>query len=203
MGSGCGDASAFVQSAGDARKVFDIAEEKGVHMTFLDIGGGFPGDAETKPSFADIASLLAPVLDEMFAEDVQMIAEPGRYFACASHSLAANVFSKREITFKETESDEPTKEVQYYLNEGVYQSFNCLFFDHAIVEPKPYFVDKDDEAKAGQRVTTIFGPTCDGLDCIAKRIEFPEMKVCFFFFFFGDSETGSSASAPLGIFFGG
>eukprot|EP01061_Rhynchopus_euleeides_P012905 TRINITY_DN2268_c0_g1_i1.p1 TRINITY_DN2268_c0_g1~~TRINITY_DN2268_c0_g1_i1.p1 ORF type:complete len:428 (+),score=176.94 TRINITY_DN2268_c0_g1_i1:338-1621(+) len=200
VGSGCGDASAFVQSTKDARTVFDMAEAKGVHMNFLDIGGGFPGDQETKPSFKEIATLLAPVLDELFPEDVQVIAEPGRYFACASHSLAANVFAKREITFQDSEADEPTKEVQYYLNEGVYQSFNCLFFDHAIVEAKPFFTNPEEEEAAPQRVSTIFGPTCDGLDCIAKRIEFPEMKLGDFMLFFDFGAYTLSAASHFNGF---
>eukprot|EP01059_Diplonema_ambulator_P029876 TRINITY_DN497_c0_g1_i2.p1 TRINITY_DN497_c0_g1~~TRINITY_DN497_c0_g1_i2.p1 ORF type:complete len:432 (+),score=187.38 TRINITY_DN497_c0_g1_i2:294-1589(+) len=178
VGSGCGDATAFSRAATDARKVFDMALEKGIKMNFLDIGGGFPGDKETKPTFREIANKLRPVLDELFDEDVQIIAEPGRYFACASHTLAANVFAKREVTFVEDEETGATKdEVQYYLNEGVYQSFNCLFFDHAVVDAHPFFTNEEDEKDAATRCTTIFGPTCDGLDCIAKRIDFPEMQL--------------------------
>ena len=180
VGSGCGDAGAFVASARDARRVFDMAEEKGFDMRFLDIGGGFPGDKESRPSFPEIATQLAPVLDDLFPPSVSIIAEPGRYFACAAYTLAANIFAKREIAFQEEGEETETQEMQYYLNEGVYQSFNCLFFDHAVVEAKPFFMDPSDEAEAEVKktCTTIFGPTCDGLDCIAKRIEFPQMKVC-------------------------
>eukprot|EP00659_Diplonema_papillatum_P023037 gene23037-35301_t len=144
-------------------------------MNLLDIGGGFPGDKTTCPTFPDIAQRLAPVLDELFPADVQIIAEPGRYFACASHTLATNIFAKREVQFKEDDGEVAT-EMQYYVNEGVYQSFNCLFFDHALVDARPLFANPADESAATERCTTIFGPTCDGLDCIAKRISFPEMK---------------------------
>eukprot|EP01064_Diplonema_japonicum_P033156 TRINITY_DN6475_c0_g2_i1.p1 TRINITY_DN6475_c0_g2~~TRINITY_DN6475_c0_g2_i1.p1 ORF type:complete len:439 (+),score=116.74 TRINITY_DN6475_c0_g2_i1:491-1807(+) len=201
VGSGCGDATAFSQAAKDARTVFDMAEERGIKMDLLDIGGGFPGDKETKPTFKEIANHLAPVLDELFPNDVQIIAEPGRYFACASHTLAANVFAKREISFVEDEVSGSTKqEVQYYLNEGVYQSFNCLFFDHAIVDAHPFFMKPEDEKDAEKRCTTIFGPTCDGLDCIAKRIDFPEMELgdWMIFYDFG-AYTLAAASAFNGF----
>lgn len=29
----------------------------------------------------------------------------------------------------------PNKNIMYYVNDGVYGSFNCIFFDHA--HPKP------------------------------------------------------------------
>jgi ornithine decarboxylase len=31
---------------------------------------------------------------------------------------------------------DPTRSIMYYINDGVYASFNCLLFDHAIVEPR-------------------------------------------------------------------
>eukprot|EP00756_Hemistasia_phaeocysticola_P033975 Hpha_TRINITY_DN16497_c1_g1::TRINITY_DN16497_c1_g1_i1::g.161107::m.161107/K01581/E4.1.1.17, ODC1, speC, speF; ornithine decarboxylase len=189
VGSGCGDVDAFVKAAKDARQVFDMAAEQGLRLSILDIGGGFPGDAETTPSFKDIAQHLSPFLDQLFPEDVEIIAEPGRYFACSSHSLAANVFSKREIDIPRGEQEgstdgsaseeEDEREVQYYVNEGLYQSFNCVFYDHALVNPQPLRMRPCPKGKgvSDTRLTTIFGPTCDGLDCIAKRIDFPELDV--------------------------
>jgi diaminopimelate decarboxylase len=131
VGSGCGDAYAFVKAALDAHKVFKMAELEGFKLSILDIGGGFPGDCSSKPSFPEIVDALRPVLDDLFP-NVNIIAEPGRYFACASHTLACNVFAKRELAASR-ETDE--KAFQYYVNDGVYQSFNCLFFDHAVVTP--------------------------------------------------------------------
>jgi ornithine decarboxylase len=159
-------------------------------MELLDIGGGFPGDEVSVPSFEQIAAALNPVLESLFI-GVKVIAEPGRYFACASHTLAANVYSKRVIgggdistimKQGEVETDWTKLEYQYYINDGLYQSFNCIFYDHAIV--KPYHLrmgefteDEEDEQELNFKSTTIFGPTCDSLDCIAKKIPFPEMSI--------------------------
>ena len=199
VGSGCGDAGAFVQATRDARKVFDMAIAKGFTMTLLDIGGGFPGDKFTTPTFKEISTELAPVIDELFDENVEVIAEPGRYFACASHSLAANVFSKRVI---ELPGSTLETETQYYLNEGVYQSFNCLFFDHAVVEPVPFHVDPalEDSSEDSRLQTTIFGPTCDGLDCIAKRILFPEMQLGDWMLFYDFGAYTMSAASKFNGF---
>ena len=37
-----------------ARAVFDMAKNAGFHFNLLDIGGGFPGQASTKPSFEEV-----------------------------------------------------------------------------------------------------------------------------------------------------
>lgn len=36
-------------------------------------------------------------------------------------------------TVTPTKNDEPA--YMYYINDGLYGSFNCLFYDHAVVKP--------------------------------------------------------------------
>ena len=67
----------------NARKVFDQGTKLGFKMNFLDIGGGFSQSYyavkdETK-SFRSVAPKIAAKLDELFPEDLQIIAEPGTY----------------------------------------------------------------------------------------------------------------------------
>lgn len=63
----------------------------------------------------------------------------GRYFALSCFSLAVQVTSKRAVTSTASHHDdnEDGKECgfMYYINDGVYGSFNCLIYDHAVVEP--------------------------------------------------------------------
>ncbi|CAN0167719.1 unnamed protein product [Ectocarpus sp. 8 AP-2014] len=42
-GSGCQNAQAYPEALAVAKSVFDLAAQKGVKLTLLDIGGGFPG----------------------------------------------------------------------------------------------------------------------------------------------------------------
>ena len=70
-----------------------------------------------------------------------------------------------------TENDEP--KFMYYVNDGVYGSFNCLLFDHAEVQPMPLYPPKEDEPLFE---CSIWGPTCDGLDCISQLTLMPEME---------------------------
>lgn len=66
----------------------------------------------------------------------------------------------------------------YYVNDGVYGSFNCLVFDHATVEP---CVLEKKSAKIYS--SSIWGPSCDSMDCITKCTPLPEVSLYFAFVF--------------------
>ena len=108
---------------------------------------------------------LPMLFDELFPPHIRVIAEPGRYFVCEAFTLIANVFAKRKVGNKD--------EFLYYINEGVYQSFNCLFFDHVNLVPIVFGKKGRNELYS----STLFGPTCDSLDCIAKGVLIPELDV--------------------------
>jgi ornithine decarboxylase len=181
-------------------------------MTLLDIGGGFPGDAHSTPTFEDIASALRPYLDEYFP-DTRLIAEPGRFFACSTHTLVCNVFSKRLIDIPEEDkkhgldhvvrASKPNAagsvEFQYYINDGVYQSFNCLFFDHVHIGPENVKLLDPRPTNVERHLSTIFGPTCDALDCILKRAKLPEIQTGEWIFF---SDFGAYTVAAASRFNG-
>lgn len=137
VGSGCFSSEAFVQAIEQARRVFDEAEALGFKMDLLDIGGGYPGtDDNTSISLKDIADAINPVLDRLFSADrVRVIAEPGRYFATEAMALAVNIVSKRQKRVCR-EGGEPHPTFMYYLSDGVYGSFNNIFYDHYRPDPR-------------------------------------------------------------------
>jgi len=191
VGSGCMSVNSFIAAIKSAKRVFNQAADLGFNFTMLDLGGGWPGTDHDGIIFTDIAAGIRPVLDELFSSEVEIIAEPGRYFVAESHTLAVNVFAKREMC---DENDE--KKFLYYINDGVYQSFNCIFFDHAI--PKPLVFE------LGHRVQeykcTIFGPTCDSMDCIAKDIYLPELEVGEWLYFKCMGAYTTAAASPFNGF---
>lgn len=170
VGSGCFSASAYNDALMLARSAFDLGAEYGFNFTFLDIGGGFPGTDDHKPSFPDIAEVVTPLLDELFPPHVRVIGEPGRYFAASAMTLATSIHSRR--TYPAVEGEE--KKVLYYIDDGVYGSFNCIFFDHQSPVPIPLY-EKDTHAP--QFKSNVFGPTCDSLDLVAKEAMLPELEV--------------------------
>jgi diaminopimelate decarboxylase len=141
VGSGCYDAKSFIKATKDAKTVFEMAEKVGYKFNLLDIGGGFPGSLDVKPNFIEISEALSPLLDELFDEDVKIIAEPGRFFASGSHTLVCNIFGKREVYSKKM-LENKKQEYMYYINDGIYHSFSCLFFDHAKISIKPISTKK-------------------------------------------------------------
>lgn len=183
VGSGCYDPQAYVDTLKSAKRLFDYSESIGMPLNFLDLGGGWPGDKEGMELFQLIADAINPVLDELFPTDVTIIAEPGRYFAMSTTTMAVQIHSKREYFGAPTkvENEDGTvdlipaeKEVQYYVTEGAYGAFNNTIWDFQKPTPVPF---KEIETDAPTQLTTFFGPTCDSLDVVAKRIQFPNMEI--------------------------
>src|SRR5690606_11495114 len=86
------------------------------------------------------------------------------------HTMVCNIFSKRKNKVEQG-SQEP--EFLYYINDGLYGAFNCLFFDHAKIDVKTISSGKEKK----KHLCTIFGPTCDALDRIAEKIYLPELEI--------------------------
>lgn len=193
VGSGCMSVSSFISAINSAHAVFKMAEEFGFNFEMLDLGGGWPGTNQDGIIFSDIAAAIRPVLDELFPPSVDIIAEPGRYFVAASHTLAVNVFAKRTI---QAETPEGAKKFLYYVNDGVYQSFNCIMFDHA--SPKPIVFKPNGRTETYK--ATIFGPTCDSMDCIGKDLDLPELEVGEWLIFKNMGAYTVAAASPFNGF---
>lgn len=203
VGSGSSDPFAFVDAVHRARVVFDEAESIGYKLHTLDIGGGFGHD-----TFEAAARVLGPVIDENFEPHIRVIAEPGRYYVANAFTLAANVIARRTVYPHSESSSELNHErgmtsnhFMYYINDGVYGSFNCIMFDHQHPVAKVlthknrnYYmgaassnISGGTHASAqvnnlsGAKLATnkqavkcsIWGPTCDSLDCITSETYLP------------------------------
>ncbi|KAJ9089427.1 Ornithine decarboxylase [Entomophthora muscae] len=201
VGSGCFDGESYCDAIHRARVVFDAAAELGYKLHLLDIGGGFPG-ANTKDGSISLESIADAVHRAMvlyFPEGgIELISEPGRYFVASALTLSCNVTSLRseprdnvkisasniadtidcDIVSKD---DHPT--FKYYINDGVYGSFNCIMFDHAVIVPKVLKYRDTLVHEAGVSVSeplyesSVWGPTCDSLDVITKSCFLPALAV--------------------------
>lgn len=172
VGSGCLEAEAFKKAIVAARVVFDQAKEIGFNFDILDIGGGFPGYDQPSINFGEVTKTINSSISKLFPETsgVRIIAEPGRYFAASAFTLAANVIAKREVR---PDMKQDKAKQMYYINDGVYGSFNCMLYDHAEIE-----IDYLKDVDLTKRFTSsLWGPTCDGLDCLAEQTEMPLLEV--------------------------
>jgi len=206
VGSGCCSAEAFHSAVVAARAAFDIGATEGFNLDILDIGGGFPGqflpqDDTAGISFQAIADTLRPALDLYFPESsgVRLIAEPGRFYATASHTLATSVIGRREPRGTRVSVNADTNELElepapgymYYMNDGLYGSFNCVMYDHVNLSKtnKPFSLDNSWQVDGSTLVSrdvypcSLWGPTCDGLDCVMEDAHLPLLEegdyICF------------------------
>ncbi|KAH9902398.1 ornithine decarboxylase [Cubamyces lactineus] len=177
VGSGCYDSSAFSDAVMRARAAFDMGKEAGYDFNLLDVGGGFE-DA----TFERTAAVLTESIDQYFPqrEHIRIIAEPGRYYVSKAFSLATNIIARRappavENAQQDIETDPEQPSVMYYINDGVYGAFNCILFDHQ--KPQPYVLSLNGSfhvpSSAPTRAASVWGPTCDSLDCVCPLAQLP------------------------------
>ncbi|XP_048484082.1 ornithine decarboxylase 1 [Plutella xylostella] len=168
VGSGARDFAVYAQAIQFARALFDLGGCVGHRgMRLLDIGGGFPGHSGS--DLTEVAAIINAALQKHFPDpSVQVIAEPGRYFAAAAYTLAVMVHAKREIIPKESSGESHT---MYFVNDGVYGSFNCVLYDHQVVHAEPL------KTYPGSKPLpcSIWGPSCDGLDLVCGAARLPPL----------------------------
>ena len=170
VGSNCYGLEMYSGAINDAKRAFDLGERYGFKFSMLDIGGGFPANND-KLTFEDIAATIRTGLTEHFSTshpEIEVIAEPGRYMVSTSHTLVLNVIGKKEYLDKETGE----KSFKYYLNDGVYGSYNNIFFDGAKPEIFPYNERNNETYKC-----IVFGRSCDGLDKISDKCLLPDLAI--------------------------
>lgn len=173
VGSGCDSPGSYSDAIILAREVFNIAKTFGFSMNLLDIGGGFPGHdtKESDEKFIEIANAINEQLEISFSDmpDLEVIAEPGRFFATSCGTLVTNVIGRKVISDNESE-----KIFHYYINSNLYGVFNNIIFDKAI----PHFelLRPPTESEPLYK-SVIFGQTCDSFDKIADGVLLPEL-VC-------------------------
>ncbi|XP_013383998.1 ornithine decarboxylase-like [Lingula anatina] len=159
-----------------------MAKTIGFNFNFLDVGGGFPGyETEGKQSLSDIAKAINNSLEKYFPdeENVEVIAQPGRYYVQSAFTLAVRVIARRvELLdpqhYRPKDRDDTQKTFMYYLNDGLHGSFNVhiLFEKHA---PDFYLLENKDSMPVSQ--SSLWGPTCNPYDCITQEIELPELDI--------------------------
>ena len=164
VGSGCNSAYTYYDALKICNEAKTIAEKYGFNINTIDIGGGFiaHNDYGKGISFEEITESIKEGM-KLFDDSIKFIGEPGRFMVQKSHTLILCVIAKKKIDDK----------FIYYLNDGVYGSFNCIIFDHQ--NPKIIPISQCDCTKLYK--SQIFGNTCDSLDEIKKEIMLPELFI--------------------------
>ena len=148
----------YVAALNLAATVFQEARDRGyTRMNLVDIGGGFPVpyDATVKP-FAELAGIINSELDRLFPQDIQILAEPGRFLVATAAVAISQIIGKAVRNGK----------LCYYINDGVYHTFSGVLFDHCQYPLQAF--------KGGMpQICSVFGPTCDALDVVSLAEHLP------------------------------
>ncbi|XP_038717188.1 ornithine decarboxylase-like [Tripterygium wilfordii] len=169
IGSGATESRPFRVAIKVAKSAFETATRLGLpKMHVLNIGGGF-----TTETFDEAALTIKTSLIDYFSDvqDLTVIAEPGRFFTESAFTLATSIIGKRIRGGLR----------EYFINDGIYGSMNCILYDHATVTCTPLAAASNREnPKCEEEKTydsTVFGPTCDALDTILTGYLLPELEV--------------------------
>jgi ornithine decarboxylase len=161
VGSQCTNIQNYIQALQLAAGVFAEARSLGFEMKLLDIGGGFPAHYDdTVPAFKNLARRINPELDRLFPPPIEILAEPGRFLVASAATAVAQVIGKAVRDGK----------LCYYINDGVYQTYSGLIFDHCQYPVKSF-------KNGPTQICAVFGPTCDALDTIGLSEELPDMEL--------------------------
>ncbi len=151
----------YVQALYLAAGVFREAADRGFHLKLVDIGGGFPApyDSQVQP-FKVLAGRINAELDRLFPQDIEILAEPGRFLVATAATAVAKVIGKARRDGK----------CCYYLDDGVYHTFSGIIFDHCQYHLRAF-------KRGPTEICSVFGPTCDALDTISLAEELPELDL--------------------------
>ena len=153
VGSGCTNPSLYYDALCDCKSSTIIANELGIQIDIIDIGGGF-----NKSNFVSCSHEIKKGMNLLKGK--RFISEVGRFLVEQTHTLVLHVICKK-INDKRI----------YYLDDGIYGNINCKIFDHA----KP--IIKTFKGHNELFISTLYGPTCDSFDLIEENILLPELEV--------------------------
>ena len=155
VGSQTTSAAPYEEALRIARRIFKEAEDCGIKLRVLDIGGGFPIAARNTQ--LELERMLSQVNEyvEQYFPDTEIWCEPGRYICGTAVNLITSVIGV-------TERD---GQPWYFLDEGLYGTFSGVIFDQWDFDLLSF------KADTRQVKATFAGPSCDSLDIMFRQRE--------------------------------
>ena len=165
-GSGYSDPYSYYDGIKKAKKIFEQAKEFGYELTLLDIGGGFPAKGKKEKKIEEFSKIVNDSIKEFFCDmDINIIAEPGRYYASSVFTLATNIIGiknlnkkifKKNFIKKEEEKEEEQEnkknfenkkcDFQYFINDGIYGTLSDVVYDKWEISEIKYLIKNKNNA---------------------------------------------------------
>jgi ornithine decarboxylase len=163
VGSQCTNFENYVEALQISASIIKECESRlSKKIRILDIGGGFPVKYNPEVrSLEELAVKLNSEIARIFPDDMEILAEPGRFLVANACTLVAKVVGKAYRDGKPC----------YYINDGVYHTYSGQVFDHCTY---PVLALTKEGPK---QISAVFGPTCDAFDTITLSAELPELEI--------------------------
>jgi ornithine decarboxylase len=163
VGSQCTNIYNWNIALDKAKSLWDMAEKKGLKLSLLNIGGGYPINyTKNVVGMEAIGKNINKLICERFPDDIDIYLEPGR-----SVVGDAGIFVTKVIGKAKREDEE-----WLYIDVGV---FNGLMESVGGIKYS-YIVENSSQARS-KKHWTLAGPSCDSFDVIDKNVLLPEPEV--------------------------
>jgi ornithine decarboxylase len=157
VGSQCTNFDNYTCALQITSEIFHDSRKKGYNLKIVDIGGGFPVPYDLQvPKFERLAKIIGSECERLFPQDIEIIAEPGRFMVATAATLVSEIIGKARRDGK----------IFYHINDGVYHTFSGVVFDHWIPNFQAF-------RRGKKEVCAVVGPTCDSFDKISVSEQLP------------------------------
>lgn len=160
VGSQCRLSASWDLALAVSAEVWNEAGRRGLDLTFLSIGGGFPVQhTRAIPEIDEIGEVVRRSIADRFPPEARVMLEPGRAVVGDAALLGASVIGKARRGGEEW----------VYLDVGVF---------NGLMETIAGFSYEVSTLAGGSRSSVVLaGPSCDSVDVIAESVALPELSV--------------------------
>lgn len=160
VGSQCNNAYNWNTAIEKARDLWEMAAEKGISLSMINIGGGYP-IRYTKDviTIESIGKRISRLISEKFPPDIDVFIEPGRAVIGDAGVFVTSVIGKAR------RADEDWIYIDVGVFNGLMESIGGIKYS--------YVVGSRNEPKRW----TVAGPSCDSFDVIDREVLLPEPEV--------------------------
>lgn len=160
VGSQCNNIYNWNSAIDKARELWESAEQHGIALRMLNIGGGYPIPYTKKVvEIETIEKKVDRLLSKKFPEDVEVFIEPGRAVVGDAGIFVATVIGKAE------RGDENWLYIDVGVFNGLMESIGGIKYAYVV------------GSRTERKKWTIAGPSCDSFDVIDRGVVLPEPEV--------------------------
>ena len=158
VGSQCLNPTNYSKAVRIALNQIEQLRAAGHHLSWLDIGGGFPVDYTRQVSYVqDVLDGVAAAIEQV-PDDLQLIAEPGRAFCATAATLFTSIIGRTTRNGR----------TWYFIDDSIYQTFSGKIYD--FIDYRFYPLDRPNLPAAE---VVVAGCSCDGHDVINREALLP------------------------------